>query len=89
MAESIARVGVASQLKPFVVFASIDCLSRKMASALQRPPPKAKVQPPYPLADAPVISTGDADTSEAEDIQRLLHPRAEEGGANNISRRTR
>ena len=54
-----------------------------MASALQRLPPKAKVQPPYPLADAPVTSTGDADASEA------LHPRAEEGGGNNMSRSVR
>ncbi len=80
----------ALQLKPFAVFATIDSPSHKMASALQRPPPKAKVQPPYPLVDAPVTSTGDADASEAEDIQRFLHPRAgEDGAANNIGRRTR
>ena len=60
-----------------------------MASVLQRPPSKAKVQPPYPLADAPVTSSGGADPSEAEDIQCLLQPRAEEGDANKISKRTR
>lgn len=89
MAECIARAEVASQLKPSVVSASIDCLSRKMACAPQRLPPKAKVQPPYPLADAPGTSTGDADASEAEDIQRLLYPRAEDDGANRIPKRAR
>ena len=73
----------ALQLKPCAVFVT-------MASALQQPSPKAKVQPPYPLVDAPVTSTEDADSSEAEDIHRFLHPRArEDGAADNIARRTR